>query len=81
MDSDEVVDTSDVEEREFDVSEADDYTCFYPKTRLNSGPTTKLYERFNDRQEGQSSPRKRVKVEPNSYINLTAVLIASQDYP
>ncbi|KAG1848277.1 hypothetical protein F4604DRAFT_1973919 [Suillus subluteus] len=63
IDLDEVVDTSDVEEREFDISEADYYTCFSPteKTRLNSGPATKLHGRFNDRQEGQPSPRKRVK--------------------
>jgi hypothetical protein len=65
MDSDEVVDTSDVEEREFDVSEAD-HTCFHPKkTRLNSVPVTELHERLNDRKEGQPSPRKRVKVGPN----------------
>ncbi|KAG2068935.1 hypothetical protein BDR04DRAFT_1157335 [Suillus decipiens] len=63
MDLDEVVDTSDVEEREFDISEADYYTCFSPKeTRLNSGPATKLHGRFNDKKEGQPSPRKRVKV-------------------
>ncbi|KAG1811430.1 Mus7/MMS22 family-domain-containing protein [Suillus subaureus] len=62
MDLDEVVDTSDAEEREFDISEADCHTCFSPKkTRLNSRHATKLHGRFNDRQEGQPSPRKRVK--------------------
>lgn len=70
MDSDEVVDTSDIEEREFDVSEADN-PCFHPKkTRLNSLPATELHGRFNDRQEGQLSPRKRVKVEPKFLHNL-----------
>lgn len=64
MDLDEVVDTSDVEEREFDASEADYYTHLSSKeTRPSSGPATELHGRFNDRQEDQPSPRKRAKVE------------------
>ncbi|KAG2110321.1 Mus7/MMS22 family-domain-containing protein [Suillus discolor] len=71
MDLDEVVDTSDVEEREFDASEVDYYTHLSSKkTRPNSGPTTELHGRFNDRQD-QPSPRKRAKTthgEPESQL-------------
>jgi hypothetical protein len=52
MDLDEIVDTSDVVEREFDISEADYHTCFSPKkTRLNSRPAPSLMGRFKDKQE------------------------------
>ncbi|KAG2337643.1 hypothetical protein BDR05DRAFT_762233 [Suillus weaverae] len=83
MDLDEVVDTSDVEEREFDISEADYYTRFSPKkTRLNSGPATKSHGRFNNKQEGQPSPRKRVKTthsesESQPIVDLTSSSHAS----
>lgn len=68
MDLDEVVDTSDVEEREFDVSEPDYYSHFSPDKRLsNPGRAPALNAspsgRSIVRQEGQPSPRKRVKVE------------------
>lgn len=64
MNLDEAVDTSDVEEREFDASDTDYHSYFSPdKAPSNSGRAT--IGKFHDsvRQEGQPSPRKRVKVE------------------
>ena len=68
MDLDEVVDTSDVEEREFDASEPDYYSYLSPDKRIsNPGRATALNASLSGRsivrQEGQPSPRKRVKVE------------------
>jgi len=66
MDLDEVVDTSDVEEREFETSGQDHHSYFSPdKAPSSSGRATEFHDagRSIVGQDGQPSPRKRIKVE------------------